>query len=69
MTTTLRGDGLASAVLLGLPVMELLDAHNFAILAAAIVVAFVFIVLAWTVQRAFEAACERDEQLPGDVSG
>jgi hypothetical protein len=31
--------------------MELLDAHNFAILAAAIVVAFVFIALAWTVQK------------------
>lgn len=35
----LRGDGLVSAALLGLPVMELVDARGFASLAAAIIVA------------------------------
>ena len=34
---TLRSDGLAAAALLGLPVMEILDARGFASLAVAIV--------------------------------
>ena len=47
MRNTLRSDGLASVALLGLPVMELLEARSFGILAPAIMAALGFVLVAW----------------------
>lgn len=47
MTSILRGDGFVSAVLIGLPVMELADAPVPAGLAFAIAIAAVLMLLAW----------------------
>jgi hypothetical protein len=72
MRNIVRSDGFASAALLGLPVMEVLDAGAFVSLAAAVIVAAALIALAWVLpmkeSEQILDAYEREQQQPLGVS-